>query len=438
MLVHYGVSGLPVGAYCNEHYFAFTNYEGNSVTVTTYNNSLQQISQSVVSNDAISSLLTEQKKISIGAKASFDDGLLIKIATTGVSAVICAGAAMTGVGMPVAIACGFALFDHICLFAEMTGWDKKGYLSTAGKFASLLDCFRFRPNNPMTWTNNGWSCVTYLVDEIRTIMKKNDELLKNEIYPLHHEIQYEPDIADCIIITTRVTNITSTSAIVSGEVTFSQCNGMNYTDIIKLGVEYDIEGTYYDGTYAEEISANSITFSIPLNNLIPNTSYWARAYIKMGSVETVFGDYARFDTQLEELYLGLWDIIDINDGNVYTVELQRSGNANNSGNVRWTSNYFDWDSYTSTWKIENTKFVLDFTDIARFEDNTWDKNTLQFSGDIINKHNIVGTAKWWYEDTGDKEGPIQFDFKMKYIGSKKSNVNTKQIVRKSPLFENKQ
>ncbi|MDR0811482.1 MAG: hypothetical protein LBN23_04315, partial [Paludibacter sp.] len=141
LIMIYGTNGLPIGMYTDEYYFLFSNYNGNSVDISIYNENKELFSNETIENEDIFNLIQKTGSLSIRSNSSLRsnssddeffnewDRQFLKVSSLGISAFMC-------FYKPNPIACTSTAIDNINYFLESVypeHYDKNSYLSKAGE-----------------------------------------------------------------------------------------------------------------------------------------------------------------------------------------------------------------------------------------------------------------------------------------------------------------
>lgn len=308
--VRFSDDGLPMAAYVNNYYFIFSNYNKNTVTITAYDSSRKKIGEKDFTDKKIGELIEINGLIDDNLKsANSTSKNKLKAATVGVSVAGCAisgvvayfsGGLATGLAV---ISCSSALLTTIDYFAEKydIDYDKDGYLSNAAKYATLLDC----STTPIS-VSGSISCVTFIANlTVDSAVEHADRLME---LANDKQIKYTKDASDCISVNTSVIERSDTYVKIAGEITLKDGSG-NY-NIKHLGVDWG----RYSLDKAQETD-NKYEFLVTIENLAPETYYYARAYVGTDSGEKIDGNLIQFYTSIDEgffagtnFYKTSWDI----------------------------------------------------------------------------------------------------------------------------------
>lgn len=131
VLVRYNTSGLPIGAYADNKYHVFTNYQGNSVTVTTYNDQQQKVGEKTHTGTAVGEITTKASDSSLKAdtKAPSASDELLKLTSLGI-AMSREALGKSAMNLPNLINTEFrsldksTLLNNISKFAEKNGYEE--------------------------------------------------------------------------------------------------------------------------------------------------------------------------------------------------------------------------------------------------------------------------------------------------------------------------
>jgi len=342
LIVRYGINGLPIGMTVDEYYFIFSNYQENSVDITTFNKNKELINKITVKNEDIAQLIKEANSSNLRSGTSDDVSQLElekenwKMASLGLSALGCglttAFASPTVVGsIAIGIACLSALIDHVKYFAETfnENYDKNEYLNNAAEYSGIADLLigsvddkTLKPDIAMAVPGLALSVLQTQFDAKAEDCNNLIELINEQSFIVDVDIW---DISDCVKIKTVVTGITSNSATIGGVIS---TEGTCYYQYEGFKVEWGI--TLGNEKYSDN-------FPIPLTDLKPSTQYSARAIILLDGNRVICGDIVYFKTLPEE-YLDL---------STYEMNFNKEGGANSftiNTNLKVTNIYS-----TQTW-----------------------------------------------------------------------------------------
>jgi len=281
----YGIDGLPDGIFTEENYFLFSNYRERFVDISSYNINKELISIETVENDEIFNLIQAAASLSLRSNYSlrsdtFDDEFnkemkrqALKVSIAGLSALSCFKDRKV-------ISCGSAIIYHVKYFIDSfyPNFDKNGYLDKAAKYSTIASCVEsLIEKDPLGIV----ICALSVVDSHYEKAK--------EPYDDNWEIYIPRKYAnDYIKITTKVTNITSNSAVIIGELSLIGDGNRKYS-IRFQGAEWGPYSRFTDGDQIDGSTPISFTFMIPAINLTPNTPYGAMAHIITDYYEDAWG-----------------------------------------------------------------------------------------------------------------------------------------------------
>ena len=195
----------------------------------------------------------------------------LKVVTLGVSAISC-------VALPSVISCGSAILSHINYFMESVYpeyYEENGYLSKAGELLAIADCLEGLGGlTKLDKLSNIPSCALTILEKFKELEEEHLNKLKYIVDNWDINIPRK-DVNDYIKINTKVSEITSNSAMIIGELSIIGDGNRKYS-IRFQGAEWGYNYPFTDG---KQIDPNSISFIIHADNLIPDTPYGARAYI---------------------------------------------------------------------------------------------------------------------------------------------------------------
>lgn len=193
ILVRYNTSGLPTGAYSDNKYYVFTNYQGNSVTVTTYNEQQQKVSEKTHTGSAVGAITTKASESSLKAdtKASSVSDELLKITSLGIAmsreALGKSSSNLTNlVNTEFRSSDKNTLLNNISKFAEKNGYDEAIVFVSAiqSKVNQLLsDCDEYEQSliSLMRLHNFGNNLNTDVSDNIRLSTRVVVSLIDNTV-----------------------------------------------------------------------------------------------------------------------------------------------------------------------------------------------------------------------------------------------------------------
>ncbi len=130
ILVRYNTSGLPIGVYADNKYHVFTNYQGNSVTITTYNEQQQKVSEKTHTGSAVGAITkASDSLLKADTKASSASDELLKLTSLGI-AMSREALGKTASSLPNLVNTEFrsldknTLLNNLGKFAEKNGYDE--------------------------------------------------------------------------------------------------------------------------------------------------------------------------------------------------------------------------------------------------------------------------------------------------------------------------
>lgn len=160
--------------------------------------------------------------------------------------------------------------------------------------------------------------------------------------------------------TTAASSITAISATTGGTITNSGAS-----TITSRGVCYSSTVTIPTISEPKTINGNGIgTFTSSLTGLLPNTTYYIRAYATNG-VGTAYGDVKTFNTSVATIPTG---ITTTSISNITQTTAFSGGSITNNGGISITSRGVCWSNTTSSPTIANTK-TIDGTGVGTFSSN---------------------------------------------------------------------